>query len=98
MVTAILVAANMCLQGGEQIDISRYVASTAVAVELKVTLTSPIGTLVVYSPGHEARQVRFTTRRAFGSIPFAEPVLCVKATGGPFDFNIEVMPTDGAAD
>jgi hypothetical protein len=94
MIAAIIVAANMCLQGGEQIDISQYVARTAVAVELRVTLTSDTGTLVVYSPGYEAQEVRFTSREPFGSVPFAEPVLCVKATNGPFEFNIEVMPIE----
>jgi hypothetical protein len=27
-------------------------------------------------------------------IPFAEPILCVKTIGGPFEFNIEVMPIE----
>jgi hypothetical protein len=94
MISAILVAANMCLQGGVQIDISQYVASTANAVELKVTLTSAAGALVVYSPGYEAQQARFTTQNSFGVIPFAEPILCVKTIGGPFEFNIEVMPIE----
>jgi hypothetical protein len=92
MITALLVAANMCLQGGEQVDISPFVPPTAVAVELKVTLTSATGTLIVYSPGYEAQPVRFTKRRSFGVIPLAERVLCMKATGGPFEFNVEVMP------
>jgi hypothetical protein len=95
MITAILVAANMCLQGGAQIDISKFVAPTEIAVELKVTLTSATGALVVYSPGYEAQQARFTQRESFGLIPFAEPILCVKAIGGPFEFNIEVMPNEG---
>ena len=37
MLATILVAANMCLQGGERIDISRYVDPTASLLELKVT-------------------------------------------------------------
>jgi hypothetical protein len=28
-------------------------------------------------------------------VPIAEPVLCVKAIGGPFEFNIEVIPVEG---
>lgn len=94
MITAILVAANMCLQGGTQVDISRYVAPTTIAVELKVTLTSATGTLVVYSSGYEAQQARFTRQESFGLIAFAEPILCVKAIGGPFEFNIEVTPIE----
>jgi hypothetical protein len=51
---------------------------------------------VVYSPGYEAQQARFTRQEAFGLIPFAEPILCVKAIGGPFEFNIEVTPIEDA--
>ena len=51
MVATVLIAANMCLQGGERIDISRYVDPTASLLELKVTLERTTGTLVVYSPG-----------------------------------------------
>jgi hypothetical protein len=34
-------------------------------------------------------------RQSSAVIPFAEPILCMKAIGGPFDFNIEVMPVEG---
>jgi hypothetical protein len=73
---------------------SQYVVSTANAVELKATLTSAAGALMVYSRGYEAQQARFTTQNSFGVIPFAEPILCVKTIGGPFEFNIEVMPIE----
>jgi hypothetical protein len=48
---AILVAAKICLQGGEEIDVSRYVDLTASSLELKVTFKPATGTLVDYSPG-----------------------------------------------
>jgi hypothetical protein len=70
------------------------VVSTANAVEFKVTLTSAAGALVVYSPGYETQRARFTTQNSFGVIPFAEPILCVKTIGDPFEFNIEVMPVE----
>jgi len=38
MIAVILIAAGMCLQGGEQVDVSRYVSATARLLELKVTL------------------------------------------------------------
>ena len=28
-------------------------------------------------------------------MPIAEPILCVKAIGGPFDFNVQVVAIDG---
>jgi hypothetical protein len=92
MMSAIMVAANMCLQGGTAVDISPYVPVTAAAVEVKVTMTSASGTLIIYSPGHEAQQAIFTKQDRFGVVPIAEPVLCVKAIGGPFEFDMQVMP------
>jgi hypothetical protein len=50
--------------------------------------------LVVYSPGYEEQQAQFTDPQSSAFIPFAEPILCVKPIGGPFDFNIEVMPVE----
>jgi hypothetical protein len=50
--------------------------------------------LVVYSPGYEEQQARFAVSSAL--IPFAEPILCVKAVGGPFEFDIEVMLVEAA--
>src|SRR6266508_2384614 len=97
MIIAILIAANMCLQGGKQVDVSRYVVRTASSVELKVTLNLATGVLVIYSPGFEEQQVRFTQAETFGSVSFAEPVLCIKAIGGPFEFNIEIISTDDPA-
>jgi hypothetical protein len=96
MLATILIAANMCLQGGEQVDVSRYVEPTAIWLELKVTLQPATGMLVVYSPGYEEQQARFTDPESSALLPFAEPILCVKAIGGPFDFNIDVMPVEGA--
>jgi hypothetical protein len=95
MFGTILIAANMCLQGGEQIDVSRYVEPSANWLELKVTLQPATGMLVVYSPGYEEQQAQFTDPQSSAFIPFAEPILCVKPIGGPFDFNIEVMPVEG---
>ena len=96
MLATILVAANMCLQGGEQVDISRYVDPAASFLELKVTLERATGTLVVYSPGYEAQRARFTDPESSALIPVAEPILCVAAIGGPFEFKIEVMPVESA--
>ena len=96
MVATVLIAANMCLQGGERIDISRYVDPTASLLELKVTLERTTGTLVVYSPGYEEQQARFSNTEPSALTPFSEPVLCVAAIGGPFEFKIEVMPLDNA--
>ena len=35
---------------------------------------------MVYSPGYEDQQARFTEEEAFGWIPFAEPILCAIAS------------------
>ena len=96
MIAVILVAANMCLLGGEQIDVSQYVTPTASVLELKATLSSAAGTLLVYSPGYEDQLAQFDKAHSFGVIPIAEPLLCVKAVWGPFEFNIDIMPAENA--
>jgi hypothetical protein len=96
MLATVLIAANMCLQGGEPVDVSRYVDAAASVLELKVTLEHATGTLVVYSPGYEEQQARFSDPESSALIPFAGPVLCVAAIGGPFEFKIEVMPVESA--
>jgi hypothetical protein len=73
MLATILVAANMCLQGGEQVDISRYVDPAASFLELKVTLVRATGTLMVYSPGYEEQQARFSDPESSALVPIAEP-------------------------
>lgn len=92
----ILTAAGMCLQGGQQVDVSRYVSPTASLLELRVTLKPASGALVVYSPGYEEQQARFTRQQSSGVVPFAEPVLCIKSIGGPFEFNIDIVPVEDA--
>ncbi len=79
MIAVMLIAAGMCLQGGEQVDVSRYVSATARLLELKVTLKPANGTVVVYSPGYEEQQVEFSQELSFGWIPFAKPVLCIRS-------------------
>ena len=91
MIAEILIAASMCLQGGEQVDVSQYVSPAARVLELKVTLKPASGTLVIYSPGYEDQQAKFTQELSFGWIPFAEPVLCIRSIGGTFEFNIDIV-------
>ena len=93
---AILIASNMCLRGGEQVDVSSYVSRTANVLELKVVVKSSTGALIVYSPGYEEQPALFTEKASFGSIPIAEPILCIKAIGGPFEFDIEVQGLEEA--
>jgi hypothetical protein len=97
-ISAVLIAANMCLQGGEQLDVSRWVSRTTNTVEIKVVMTSADGVLLVYSPGYEDRPTRFTREKPFGSIPIAEPILCIKGLGGPFEFEMEVLGVEDATE
>jgi len=95
-IAAILIASNMCLKGGEQVDVSRYVSRTANAIELTVVVKSATGALIVYSPGYEEQPALFTEKISFGSIPIAEPILCIKAVGGPFEFDMEAQGVEDA--
>lgn len=90
MLAGVLIAANICLQGGEQVDISQYIPSTTTVIEVRVTFKPARGTLVIYSPGYEGKKVRLTARKPIAWITIAKPILCLKATGGPFDFDIQI--------
>ena len=57
----------------------------------KSPLAPANGTLVVYSPGYEEQRAQFSEELSFGRIPFAEPVLCIRSIGGPFEFNIDII-------
>jgi hypothetical protein len=87
MIAVMLVAAGMCLQGVSRLTYH----GIARLLELKVTLAPANGTLVVYSPGYEEQRAQFSEELSFGRIPFAEPVLCIRSIGGPFEFNIDII-------
>jgi hypothetical protein len=92
MVAIALFAASLCLAGGEQVDLSAHIASTVRAIELKATMDTAKGVLIIYSPGQENKPIELTSKRPTGRLSISKPILCVKATGGPFDFDIEAKP------
>jgi hypothetical protein len=92
VVSIVLLVTSLCLMGGEQIDLSPHVAPTVSAIELKATMNTNKGSLLIYSPGREDRQITLTSAKSIGRLSISQPILCVKATGGPFDFNIEAKP------
>lgn len=86
----ILLAASLCLQGNQQIDISQYVSSTTRFLEVRVSFKPARGAVIIYSPGFEDKKVRLTPKNPRGWITIRQPVLCVKAAGGPFDFEMQI--------
>jgi len=78
--------------GGEQVDLTPHMATTVGAIELKATMNTTKGTLIIYSPGREDRPITLTSAKSIGRLSISKPILCVKATGGPFDFDIEAKP------
>jgi hypothetical protein len=65
-------------------------------VELRVALKPATATLIIYSPGYEEQPARFSGALSFGSIPIAEPILCIKTTGGPLEFEIDLQGLEEA--
>jgi hypothetical protein len=94
MFATILIAANMC-KAASRWTFRNTLNRVQTGSNSGVTLEPATGMLVIYSPGYEEQQAQFMERRSSAVIPFAERILCVKAIGGPFDFNIEVMPVEG---
>jgi hypothetical protein len=77
---------------------ARRRAGRRIAVRIcdRAPANPPNGTLVVYSPGYEDQPVGFSKGLSFAWIPFAEPVLCIRSIGGPFEFNIYISPIEDA--
>ena len=96
MVAELLIVASMCLQGGEQVDVStvRFFHCELARTESHLELAN--GILVIYSPEYEEQQARFSQAQSFGWMSFAEPILCIKLIGGPFEFNIDIVPIEAA--
>jgi hypothetical protein len=92
MIIASLLAANVCLLGGTAIDVSNYKSPTDNVIELTVTLKSTRGRIIIYSPGSENKQVRFSSRRSNALLSLSAPTLCIKALGGPFEFDMQIRP------
>jgi hypothetical protein len=95
VLNTVLAAVSMCLQGGEQIDISKYVLPTTRLIELEVVMKPTGGELIIYSPGHEDKEARFSQDDSYSTIPISVAILCIKAVGGPFDFDVHVVAIRG---
>src|SRR5262249_18300234 len=94
MLKYLLVSLATCQHGGEQIDLSKYVVPDAHQVQLRVVLRPTGGTLIIYSPGHEDHEARFSEADSLATIPINGSMLCVRAIGGPFDFDMQVMAVE----
>jgi hypothetical protein len=95
MLNIVLVSAGICLLGGEQVDISKYIIPATSLVELEVVMKSTGGELIIYSPGHEDKEVRFSEADSFSTISISGSILCIKALRGPFDFDLHVVAIRG---
>jgi len=91
MLKHLLVSLATCLQGGEQLDLSQYIVPTVHQVQVRVVLKPAGGTLIIYSPGHEDHEARFSEAESLATIPINGSILCVRATGGPFDFDVQLV-------
>jgi hypothetical protein len=89
---AILIVGSLCLLGGEEVDLSRLIAPTVSTIELQASVKSEKGKLIIYSPGHEHTQIHLTAEKTTARLSISKPILCVKATGGPFDFDLAAKP------
>jgi hypothetical protein len=95
MLNFILVSVGMCLLGGEQVDISNYILPTSSLIELEVVMKPTGGELIIYSPGHEDKEARFSEADSFATLAISGSILCIKALGGPFDFDLHVVAMRG---
>jgi hypothetical protein len=78
-----------------EVDISKYIIPATSLIELEVVMKPTGGELIIYSPGHEDKEARFSEADSFSTIPISGSILCIKALRGPFDFDLHVVAIRG---
>lgn len=64
-----------------EVNVSKYIPETAMAVTLIVTLTPPTGQALIYAPGHEGDGTLFRGPRAIDEVKLNGPLIYVKLYG-----------------
>ena len=75
----------------EMIDARRLFPETAVSGELRVTVTPPTGSVLIFTQANVDQPVRFDGPEAAGTIPLSGPTIYIRKIAGATDYIIEVL-------
>jgi hypothetical protein len=64
-----------------EVDVSKYIPESAVAVTMIVTLTPPTGQALIYAPGRERDGTLFKGPRSIDEVKLSGPMIYVKLYG-----------------
>jgi hypothetical protein len=71
-----------------EVNVSKYIPESAVAVTMIVTLTPPTGQAIIYAQGHEKDFTLFKGPRSIDEVKLDGPIVYVKLYGAS-SFNIQ---------
>jgi hypothetical protein len=88
---------DMLLRDAQRLDFSQLVPPTAIAARIRVTVTPPSGTVLIYTPGKSDQPVTFNGPVTEAEIPLAGPFVDVQLVAGAKSFMIDGLGwTDGS--
>jgi hypothetical protein len=64
-----------------EVNVSKYIPESALAVTMVVTLTPPTGQALIYAPGHESDGTLFRGPRSLDEVKLHGPIVYVKLYG-----------------
>jgi len=77
------------LRDAQRLDISQLFPTTAIAATIRVTITPPSGTVLIYTPGKSGEPVKFDGPVSEAEIPLAGPFVDVQLAAGAKSFTID---------
>lgn len=64
-----------------EVNVSKYIPESAIAVTMIVTLTPPTGQALIYAPGYESDGTLFRGPRSLDEVKLSGPIVYVKLYG-----------------
>ena len=64
-----------------EVNVSKYIPESAIAVTMIVTLTPPTGQALIYAPGYENDGTLFRGPRSIDEVKLSGPIVYVKLYG-----------------
>ena len=77
------------LRDAQRLDFSQLVPPTAIAARIRVTVTPPSGSVLIYTPGKSDQPVTFNGPVSEAEIPLAGPFVDVQLVAGAKSFTID---------
>ena len=74
-----------------ELNISKYLPTTAVSATIIVTVIPPTGAVMIYTPGYEAAPVLFKGPKSVGEIRVSGPIVYVELLAGATEYRVQYL-------